>query len=67
MEAFFSQGATWRRHGTMDISYTGRGFIVVWERKFYNENNNSMQKTPQGCGRVFIVGSFQYIIGQGDR
>ncbi|KAK4811164.1 hypothetical protein QYF61_019795 [Mycteria americana] len=33
-------------------------------RKFvYSKNNHSLEKPPQGCGRVLIIGGFQDVIG----
>lgn len=31
---------------------------------FYSENCQSLQKSPQGCGKILSVGLFQIVIGQ---
>jgi len=48
MEALSSQGATWRRQGAKGSSRTMRSFVLIEERIFYSENNQSTKQPPQG-------------------
>lgn len=47
--ALSSKGATWRGQGTTGVSCSRRGFTL--SMFFYSKNDQTLEGTPQGCGR----------------
>lgn len=67
MGAFSSRGATQKRQGTVATNCTRRGFTCYRKDSFSRENNQSLEKFPQGHDGTSVTGGVQDMFGQGAR